>query len=52
MEGAHPQILARLAEMNMVHSAGYGTDTFSEAAREKIRVACKAPEAAPRPTPS
>ena len=45
MEGAHPAILARLTEMNMVHSAGYGTDTFSEAAREKIRAACNAPEA-------
>ena len=32
MEGAHPAILARLTEMNMVHSSGYGTDTFSEAA--------------------
>lgn len=29
MEGAHPAILARLTEMNMVHSSGYGTDTFS-----------------------
>ena len=45
MEGAHPAILARLTEMNMVHSSGYGTDTFSEAARAKIRAACNAPEA-------
>ncbi len=45
MEGAHPAILQRLAEINMVKSAGYGFDTFSESAREKIRAACSAPEA-------
>ena len=26
MEGAHPLILKRLMETNLVHSAGYGTD--------------------------
>lgn len=45
MEGAHPAILARLSENNMVHSSGYGTDAFSGSAREKIRDACRAPEA-------
>ena len=45
MEGAHPAILKRLAETNLLQSAGYGTDEFSEAAREKVRAACKAPEA-------
>ena len=45
MEGAHPAILARLAETNLLQSAGYGTDEFSEAARGKVRAACKAPEA-------
>ena len=45
MEGAHPKILQRLSETNLLHSAGYGTDGFSESARAKIREACGAPEA-------
>ena len=46
MEGAHPDILRRLDEVNMHPSAGYGADEFCEAAREKIRVACASPQAA------
>ena len=45
MEGAHPLILKRLMETNLVHSAGDGTDEFSESARAKIRKACNAPDA-------
>ncbi len=45
MEGAHPAILNRLVQTNMEHTAGYGLDPYSEAAREKIRAACQAPEA-------
>ena len=45
MEGAHPAILKRLLETNMEKTAGYGLDEYSEAARDKIRAACKAPEA-------
>ena len=45
MEGAHPEILRRLAVTNTCKSAGYGLDTYSESAREKIRAACRAPEA-------
>lgn len=45
MEGAHPNIIQRLAETNLVSSAGYGTDEFSEAARERIRLACGCPDA-------
>ena len=45
MEGAHPTILQRLVETNMVQTAGYGCDEFSEAAREKIRAACGVPDA-------
>ena len=45
MEGCHPAILQRLTETNLMKSAGYGTDEFSEAARERIRAACAAPEA-------
>ncbi len=45
MEGAHPEILRRLCETNLLKTPGYGTDAFSEAARDKIRAACGAPEA-------
>ena len=45
MEGAHPMILQRLMETNLLHTAGYGTDEFSESARAKIREACNAPDA-------
>ena len=44
-EGAHPQILRRLAETNMEQLTGYGTDRYCASAREKIREACGAPEA-------
>ena len=40
LRGAHPAILQRLAETNMMKTAGYGFDPFSESAREKIRKAC------------
>ena len=45
MEGAHPQILRRLEEINLHHHAGYGLDVLSDAAREKIRTACACPDA-------
>ena len=45
MEGAHPLILKRLLETNMLKTAGYGTDEFSEEARNKIRAVVNAPEA-------
>ena len=45
MEGTHPAILQRLLENNFVKSTGYGFDDFSDAARQKIREACNAPEA-------
>ncbi|MBE6017040.1 MAG: low specificity L-threonine aldolase [Lachnospiraceae bacterium] len=44
-KGTHPLILEALQKANLVHSAGYGLDEFSEAAREKIRIACDAPDA-------
>ncbi len=44
-EGAHPSILRRLFETNMEKAPGYGTDVYTESAREKIRIACAAPEA-------
>ncbi len=45
-EGAHPEILSRLCETNMLRTPGYGTDEFTASAKEKIRKACECPEAA------
>ncbi len=44
-EGAHPRLLQRLQETNLVSQPGYGEDCFCAAAREKIRAACRRPEA-------
>ena len=44
-EGAAPEILARLVETNMEKLPGYGSDRYTEAAKEKIREACHAPDA-------
>ncbi len=44
-EGAHPAILRRLEETSLQKSSGYGLDSFSDSAREKIRAACEALEA-------
>ena len=44
-EGAHPAILQRLLQTNLLHSPGYGTDEFCAAARSRIRDACRCPEA-------
>ena len=39
-EGAHPRILERLAETNLVPQPGYGSDEYTRSAREKIARAC------------
>ena len=44
-EGAHPNILRRLADNNLRPTTGYGTDDICDSARAKIREACKAPKA-------
>lgn len=44
-EGAHSAILQRLVETNLEKLPGYGTDKYSQAAKEKIRTACQCPEA-------
>ena len=44
-EGAHPAVLQALADTNLVQQPGYGTDCWCASAREKIRAACRAPEA-------
>lgn len=37
LAGAHPQILKRLAETNMIQEPGYGSDSFSAQAKEAIK---------------
>lgn len=43
--GAHPDILRRLSETNFIQEPGYGEDSFSNIAREKIRKATGCPQA-------
>lgn len=43
--GAHPQVMARLVETNMLHTPGYGCDNFTDRAKELIRQACDCPSA-------
>lgn len=45
IEGAHPAILAKLVETNMEQVSGYGMDPYTASAKEKIREACKCPQA-------
>ena len=45
MEGAHPSILQRLTETNLLKTPGYGMDSYCESAKAKIREACDAPDA-------
>ena len=39
IEGAHPEILKRLVETNMIQVEGYGEDHFCNSARAKIKEA-------------
>ncbi len=43
--GAHPEVLKRLIETNMDILTGYGTDTYTLSAAEKIKKACNCPDA-------
>ena len=45
MEGAHPLIMQKLAETNMLQTSGYGTDYFCDEAKKKIRIACNLDDA-------
>ena len=44
-EGAHPRILEKLIETNMVQTNGYGEDPFCDEARELIKKVCRAENA-------
>lgn len=43
--GAHPEILKRLTETNFEATPGYGSDRFCDSAKQKIKEACKMPDA-------
>lgn len=45
MEGAHPRIIQQLTETNLCKTVGYGLDEYCNCAKEKIRLACQAPDA-------
>lgn len=45
LEGAHPNIIKRLTDTNLIQTPGYGLDPISDSAKDKIRAACRAPEA-------
>ncbi|MBQ6652958.1 MAG: aminotransferase class I/II-fold pyridoxal phosphate-dependent enzyme [Prevotella sp.] len=44
-EGAHPELLRRLSETNMMQEPGYGDDQFTISARQRIREATGCPDA-------
>ena len=43
--GAHPKILQRFIDSNFESLSGYGTDSYSKQARNKIKLACACPNA-------
>ena len=44
-KGAHPKILEALGRTNYEQNDGYGTDEYCKSAAEKIKDACKCPDA-------
>jgi len=44
-EGAHQKIIDALVKTNMEQTCGYGMDDYCASAREKIKLACHAPDA-------
>ncbi len=45
LEGAHPKVLQRLMETNMIQDSGYGTDQFTFRAKETIKELIQCDEA-------
>ena len=45
IEGAHPRLLQRLMDTNLVTQVGYGFDDYCQSAKEKIKSACECDEA-------
>ena len=50
IEGAHSEILRRLAETNFEQLSGYGSDRYTKSAKEKIARACGLPLEQPEQT--
>lgn len=44
-EGAHPAVLKHLMDTNFEHLTGYGFDSYTASAKDKIRQICACPEA-------
>ncbi|MGT2682503.1 threonine aldolase family protein [Streptococcus porci] len=44
-EGVHPALLQALVETNHINLSGYGTDSYTQSAADKIRKACACPQA-------
>ena len=44
-EGAHPNVLEALIKTNLEHLSGYGSDRYTESAKEKIKKELNAPNA-------
>lgn len=45
LEGAHPKIIEKLVETNLVQTPGYGEDEYCDRAREVIKKKCGVPDA-------
>lgn len=45
MAGAHPEVMERLMKTNGEHTTGYGTDAYTDRAKNLIREACGTPDA-------
>ena len=45
MEGANPDVMRRLLETNLEQTVGYGSDPYTQRAKDLIRKACGVPEA-------
>ena len=45
LEGAHPNIIKRLVDTNLIQTVAYGNDEISASAKEKIKAACGNPNA-------
>lgn len=45
MEGSHPDVMRRLLETNLEQTVGYGSDPYTQRAKDLIRKACGVPEA-------
>jgi threonine aldolase len=45
MAGAHPKVMERLMQTNTEQTVGYGSDHYTQRAKELVKQACSAPDA-------